>query len=311
MPRKIKKAVIITGYHCNNFCKFCISADKRGIAQRTSSEIILDMVEARKRGATYLEIIGGEQTIRPDILYLIRYGKKLGFRIICMATNGRMLSYKDFARGIVDSGITDIIFSIHGHNARLHDSLTGAEGSFKQLMQGIKNIKDLGLKKIGSNTTIVRQNYKELPAIGKFIYGLGIRNSEFIFVDPTHGGALKDFRGLVPRISEAASYIRRCLDIGREKRVLHWHVRYVPLCHFVGYLDRISEIHEVNTFHTEHFASDYRNYNVSLSRAEIGKTKPEKCLKCIYFNKCEGIWKGYIKYYSDRELIPQLENNGS
>ncbi|MDI6606497.1 MAG: radical SAM protein, partial [Candidatus Omnitrophota bacterium] len=262
--------------------------------------------DARKRDKTYLEFIGGEVTIRPDTAYLIRFAKKLGFNFIAIATNGRMLSYKGSAKELIAAGITDIIFSIHGHNAKLHDSLTRSPGSFKQLMQGLENVKKTGLRRIGSNTTIVKQNYRYLPRIGKLILEKGIRNSEFIFADPSYGGVYNNFTELMPRISEAAPHIHKCLDlINQRDDIAHWHIRYVPLCYFNGYEDRISELYEKKIFHTEHLAPDFQNFDVEGSRVEIGRAKPEKCKACKHYNLCEGIWKEYIRHYGDEELIRQ------
>jgi len=302
--QKIKKTVIITGYRCNNRCRFCIDADKRNLPNKTTKEVIAEMADAKERGTTYLEIIGGETTIRPDFLSLIKFAKKLGFETISMATNGRMFSYLEFVKETIDAGLTDIIFSIHGHNAKLHDFLTQSPGSFMQFLKGHENFKKLGFKKIGSNTTIVKDNYKELPKIGEFLYKQGIRNSEFIFVDPSYGAAYNNFFELVPLISVAAPYIRKCLEIGKKNRVSHWSVRYVPLCYFADYLDQVSELREVEIFHSEHLAPDFQNYDVENSRKEIGRAKTEKCAPCKLFDRCEGIWKEYLKNYGDKELKP-------
>jgi MoaA/NifB/PqqE/SkfB family radical SAM enzyme len=186
----------------------------------------------------------------------------------------------------------------------LHDSLTNSPGSFKQLEAGLYNIKKLKIKKIGSNTTIVKQNYKFLPEIGKFIQSHGIKNSEFIFVDCNYGAAKLNFHKLVPKISQAAPYIRSCLDIGRD--LPHWHARYVPLCYFKDYLKQISEIDEVRKFNTEHIAPDFINLAVESSRSEIGRAKTNKCKPCKLYNLCEGIWKEYLKNYGDKELKPML-----
>lgn len=301
----IQKTVIITGYRCNNHCLFCIDADKRELRDKNTDEIIAEMINARKRKKTYLELIGGEPTIRPDVILLIRSAKQLGFGTIAMATNGRVLAYKDFARELISAGLTDIIFSIHGHNARLHDSLTRAPGSFRELMQGLENVKNTGLRHIGSNTTIVKQNYRYLPRIGKMLLERGIRNSEFIFADPTYGGVYNDFVKLMPRISRAAPYIRQCLDLARPRNdISHWHIRYVPLCFFKGYEDSISELHEKKNFHTEHLAPDFQNFDVENSRAIVGRQKPPKCKRCRYYHLCEGIWKEYIRHYGTGELKP-------
>ena len=302
MSKKIKKTVIFVGYECNNNCIFCINWDKRNIQSRTTSEIKKEMIGAKDRGSTYLEMIGGETTIRPDIVELISFAKGLGFKTIMMATNGRMYSYKKVAKEIIEAGLNSIVFSIHGHNASLHDSLTQVKGSFEQLKKGIENVKEIGLKDIGSNTTIIKQNYKKLPEIGELIYNLGIRNSEFIFVDPTYGAAFNFFDKLVPKISQVAPFVHRCLDIGKKNNIAHWHVRYVPLCYFTDYLDQVSELQEVKIFKTEHIAPDFYNPNAEEGRKNIGRAKTKRCKGCLLYNECEGIWKEYLKHYGDKEL---------
>lgn len=305
---KIKKTVIFSGYSCNNACVFCINSEKRkNPNDRTTGQIIQEMINARSRGRTYLEIIGGELTIRPDIITLIKSAKKLGFETIAMATNGRMLSYPKFASKLVEAGITDIIFSIHGHNYQVHDSLTRSQGSFKQLMEGLSNIKRLGGINLCSNTTIVRQNYKKLKEIGRLILNEGIKIAEFIFADPTSGGVYNDFKELMPKISEATPYIHECLDLVKDnQQIKHWHVRYVPVCYFLDYQDQISEICEKKIFLTEHIAPDFQNFDVENSREGNNRIKPRKCKDCKYYMDCEGIWREYLNIYGDKELTPVI-----
>lgn len=299
---KINKTVIILDYKCNNNCQFCINSNKRNLENKTTEQVMELITWAQEKGSTYLELIGGEPTIRPDIIDIIRFADKLKFDNIMMATNGRLFSYKEFAEKIIQAGLTDLIFSIHGHNPNLHDSLTQSKGSFKQLMQGVKNVQDLGLKRLGTNTAVVKQNYRSLKQIGQLIIDLGIRNSEFIFIDPTYGAAHDYFLKFVPKISHAAPYIRECLDLGKKNKISHWAIRYVPYCYFDQYEDQISEFNEI--FQTKHLAPDFVNMDVENSRKNIARIKTEKCKDCKAFNKCEGIWKEYIKYYGDSELKP-------
>lgn len=298
---------MMLGYTCNNRCLFCYNDHKRDIPSKSFPEIISNVKEARKSGTGYLEIIGGEASIRPDIIEIIQFAKSLGFKIITMTTNGGMFYYKDFTKKILNAGLTRVVFSIHGHTARLHDMLTQTKGSFDRLVAAIQNVMDVGMKKndIGSNTTIVKANYRHLYDIGDFVYRTGIRNAEFIFVDPTRGGALEYFDDLVPKISDAAPFIRSCLNIGKTHSIVHWHVRYVPVCYFRGYKDQISEINERKLFsRTEHIAPDFRNANVEKSREKIGRIKPLKCKSCKDRGICEGLWLQYYKIYGDQELLP-------
>lgn len=291
------------GYECNNSCSFCINSYKRDLESKSTARIMQEMAVARKQGNTYLELIGGEPTIRPDILDIISFGRKLKFRDIVMATNGRLFSYNDFAKRIVEAGLTDLIFSIHGDTPKLHDSLTRAKGSFEQLMKGIGNIRSAGLWKIGTNTTIVKQNYRRLEKIGILIRSLGINNAEFIFVDPENGEISDDFHTFVPRISKAAPYIHKTLALAQEKTT-HWHVRYVPLCYFTEYIHQISELKESEFFNTQHLAPDFINLDVVTSRKNISRKKTKKCIGCDLFDSCEGIWRKYLENYGDEELRP-------
>ena len=305
--KKLKKVVIMTGYKCNNNCIFCYNLHKRNTPEQPISEIFNNILTAKKNGVNYLEIIGGEQTIRKDIIPIVKFADKQNFKIITMTTNGSMLCYKDFAKKIIAAGLNRVVFSIHGHNAGLHDSLTQARGSFDRLMEGIKNAISFGIevKEIGSNTTIVKQNYKKLPAIGKLIFDLGIRNSEFIFVDPTRGAPYDNFKRFVPRLSEIAPFMNKCLDIGKKNKIQHWDIRYVPICSFRDYEQQISELNENKIFsNTVHLAPDFTNLDVEDSRKQLVRIKTKKCKKCKKFDICEGLWTEYYKHYGDSELKP-------
>jgi len=308
--KQIKKTVIFVGYKCNNRCVFCINYDKREIPSPSFSDIKREMISARRGGSTYLELIGGESTIRSDIIDIVKFAKGLNFDTIMIATNGRVFSYEDFAKAILKAGLNSLVFSIHGHTAKLHDSLTQVPGSFKQLNKGIRNvqkiIKELSLRvSLGTNTTIVKQNYKYLPKIGEYIRKLGLYNAEFIFVDPTYGGAYHNFNRIVPKISDVAPYAHKCLDIGKKYKIPHWHIRYVPLCYFQNYLDQISELEEIRVFSTtEQIAPDFYDLNTVENRKKFGRLKPEKCRNCKLYNLCEGIWKEYLKHYGKGELKP-------
>lgn len=302
--KRTQKLVLFTGFSCNSHCHFCIDLNKRDLPDKSTQQILAEMVEAKARGVEYLELIGGETTIRSDFLPMVRAAKRLGFRDIVVVTNGRMLSYPEFAKQTVEAGVTDLVFSIHGHDAKLHDELTYAPGSFNELLKGIENVRALGLERVFGNCTVIKQNMKHLPDIGRLFLKLKIHHVEFIFVDPTYGGAYSNFKGLVPKISEAAPFMRETLDLGRKHGIRDWVVRYVPLCHFTDYLDQVSEIREVATFQTRHWAPDFRNDDVGASRAVAGRIKTERCAGCGLYDRCEGLWKEYIKQNGDSELTP-------
>lgn len=302
---KLRKAVLFTGYSCNNRCGFCVDYDKRHLPDQGTEALIRDIAKAKAWGADYLELIGGEASMRPDFLKLVRTAKKLGFHDIATATNGQLFAYRHFAEAALRAGLTSIIFSVHGHNARLHDRLTASPGSFARLCAGVKILRALKFPRVFANTTVVRQNYRFLPDLAKLYLDMGFRGVELIFVDPTCGGARRRFGAYVPRISRAAPWMRRCLDIGRAAGTRAWHVRYVPLCHFAGYEDQVSELLERRTFSkTVHWAPDFKNEDVAASRAAVARGKPKSCRRCRFCEDCEGIWVDYLRVYGGLELRP-------
>lgn len=311
MTNKIKKSVVFVGYDCNNNCRFCMEQNIRGRRPQTTKEVMSHMVGAKKRGSTYLEMIGGEITIRSDFIDLVKFAKKLEFETVMIATNGRMFSYEKQAYRAIEAGLNSIVFSIHGPTAEIHDDLTQAPGSFDQLKQGFQNIKEAisyfnADVHLGSNSTIVKRNYRHLPELGEYIKSLGITNSEFIFVDCNEGGAYNNFKGLVPKISEAAPYIRKCLDLVQVSGTRNnWDIRYVPLCYFKDHLNQVSELLEMTTFRTEQLGRSQRSgYDYQEKRQNISRIKPDVCQGCALYNHCEGIWREYYKRYGADELDP-------
>ena len=296
-----ERVVIFTGYKCNNHCRFCCAGHKRQIGNLSTIQIKRALEDARKNKATYVDFIGGEATIRKDIFELVRYAKELGYDTIKTTTNGRMYSYKWFAKIIVEEGLNGCIFSIHGHNAELHDYLTRSKGAFEQAMQGIRNLQKLGVY-VETNTVIARPNYKFLPKVEELFIGLGIDNSEFVWLDTDPSGyAFTDFEGMVVTLTEMEPFLHKTLDIGRKHNIKHIAANYVPLCYMQGY-----ENHVVNLFfepeEIEHRAKDFVDLDVVKHRKQLARVHGPQCMECKYRNICEGIWKQYANKLGFKEL---------
>ncbi|MGM5481903.1 MAG: radical SAM protein [Nanobdellota archaeon] len=295
----MKKVAIVVGYTCNNNCLFCYDKEKRDIPCLTTNQIFKILEYAKKEGCEYLDFLGGEFTIRKDALELVKYAKKLGFRIISLTTNGRALAYRKYLGKLIDAGINSIVFSIHGHNETLHDKQTQVPGSFQQLIKGISNAKSYGLE-IKTNTTITKYNYEYLPKIAEFLISLGCTNAEFPYFDPKNKNT-QDIKRIMPKISDSAPYIKNCLKIGKEKSIKHWHIRYFPLCYLEGFHENLSEA--TSPFEQEmHFGPEFSNTDVDNSRKKIGRIKNEECEGCKYNRICEGIFPQYKEVFGISEL---------
>lgn len=308
MPETIKTAILL-GYRCNNNCRFCLSRHKDATVKPLSTKRVKEEIAlASKRGSTFIDFLGGEPTLRKDLPELISFAKENGFELISMTTNGRMMSNKHYAEKLVKAGLNSAIFSIHGHNAELHDYLTRVKGSYLQTVQGLKNFKELidteqGLNHISTNTIMVRPNLKFLPKIAEHNIALGSTNLEFIFPDPK-GNCWDNFEELVPRLPELIEPIRGIIKVGREHGIKHCVVRYLPLCYMYGYFHHLSEYQARGRLREQHIGPDVINLEVEKGRREVGRVKGPQCAGCKRSPECEGIFKEYVLKRGFEDLVP-------
>ena len=202
------------GFKCNNNCIFCAQAHKRILGNKSIEELKEALENGIKDGYTEVVFTGGEPTIRRDIIELVRFAHDLGYDLIQIQTNGRMLSYKSFAEKLVKAGVTEFSPALHGHNKKIHESQTRCVGSFKQTLQAIKNLVDLQVPVL-TNSVVTKFNYKYLPQLVRLLINLKVDQFQLAFVHPV-GNAWKYFDRVVPKMSDVAPYIKESLEIAKE-----------------------------------------------------------------------------------------------
>ena len=117
-----------------------------------------------------LVLSGGEPLFRSDIFELASYARDQGLRV-ALATNGTLVS-PEVAHKIVDAGVRRVSISLDGADAVTHDAFRGIPGAFDQAVQGLKNLKALGMS-VQINMTIARHNAHQLPAVLEMSRQLG------------------------------------------------------------------------------------------------------------------------------------------
>jgi MoaA/NifB/PqqE/SkfB family radical SAM enzyme len=280
----MKRIDVFLGKECNNNCIFCCSKNEKG--NLTTKEVVDILNKSYKDGAREVHFSGSEPTIRKDFFEIVRHAKKIGFENIKITTNGRMLAYPKFCKMMAGAGVNSIIFSVHGHNAELHDYLTRTKGSFEQLMKGVKNAKDNRLK-IESNTAIVKQNYKHLKEIADMLVRFGFSSSELIFVHPK-GNAYKEYDRIVPRLVEIEKSLQKAIEVGIKDNKLILS-RYVPFCFLGKYVNYCSEIYE--PMEVEQAGENFYDLDARKTRKEVTMKKSLVCKECRYDLICMGIHK--------------------
>lgn len=129
---------------------------------------IIDQIAAAAK--PILVLSGGEPLYRSDIFQLATYARDKGLRV-ALATNGTLVT-REVARMIVDSGVKRVAISLDGADEVTHDSFRGIPGAFDAALQGLRNLKALGMS-VQINMTIARHNAKQLPDVLALARSLG------------------------------------------------------------------------------------------------------------------------------------------
>ncbi len=167
------KADLALSYACNNACAHCYNEPgRRGMPSLATDDWreVLDRLWAI--GVPYVIFTGGEPTLRPDLPELIAHAEALG--MVCgMNTNGRRLAEPDFVEALMAVGLDHVQITLASHRPDVHDAIVGAR-AWHETVAGVRNALGLGLHTI-TNTTITRDNAREVEATIDFLADLGLR----------------------------------------------------------------------------------------------------------------------------------------
>ncbi len=302
---RTERVDIKTGWMCNNRCLFCVQGNKRDLYGNKPTDEVKRLLEEARKDSDSIVFTGGEVTIRKDFLDLVRYARDLGYRVIQIQTNGRVLAYRKACEDLIEAGATEFSPALHGHIPELHDYLTRSQGSFAQTVRAIHNLKDLG-QLVLTNTVITRSNYRHLPEIATLLVGLGVDQYQFAFVHPI-GTAGEHFTAVVPSMTLIEPYVHRGLDVGiaAGRRVM---TEAIPYCFMKGYEAYVAEriIPRTKIFEGHITIEDYTEH-----RLVEGKAKGPPCRECAYDAICEGPWREYPEHFGWDEFIPRATLEGS
>ena len=262
---------------CNNNCLFCPEIITQSTISKETAEQVLSKGMTDDRT---LIIKGGEPTIDKSFFYIIRTAKIIGYDKIILKTNGRMLRYSDLCKDLKDSGLTDIVCSLHGSNQDIHDFLTSCQGSFKDSCIGILNALKCGLN-VSIRTAITKANQFDLPNIMKLICSLGVLNNCF-YVMKMKLKEKSNARWLSAKYSVAEPFLKRAIDIAKQKKI-NCTVEDLPFCFLKGHEDLVK---------------------FSISE---GKSKCDKCSNCRYVNLCDGPFDEYTHIFGWEEFLPYID----
>jgi MoaA/NifB/PqqE/SkfB family radical SAM enzyme len=276
-------------FDCNDHCVFCLDADAHDGTVRSHEDVKRQILDGRRVGATRLILSGGEPTIHPKYVDFIRLGTLAGYPKIQTVTNGRMFAYDDFLRRCLDAGLSEITFSLHGPNARVHDALVGTKGAFDEEMRGLRNAlahrEATGRPIVNVDVVVNRANVRHLAEMLSMLLDIGVREFDLLQVVP-FGRAFRDGRDTVfYDLEEARPHIQAALEYSKRPDVHLWMNRFPPQ-HLEGFEHLIQDPYKLN--------DEVRGRKEEFARwIETGEPldcrDPARCRYCYLEKLCDSL----------------------
>lgn len=171
---------------CNNRCSMCTNPPSgQWPAWDGSFDYGLEALKGRvlklknkqnkksKQEIKTVYLSGGEPTIHPQFVDFFSFlNEQFPTAKIKLLTNGRRFFYQDFSEKVLAANDNaEIIFSICGPNAKIHDMVTRTPGSFVQMVKGLDNILKYrkASHRIGIRFVITKLTLEHISKTLKFI----------------------------------------------------------------------------------------------------------------------------------------------
>lgn len=274
---------LFIGSSCNNDCSSCQYKNTEK-SLRPFEEIEEEIKTVKNKDN--LALVGGEPTLREDLLNIAKTAKESGFKRIKMVTNGRVLADSNVTQEILGAKVYHFDVKLLGSNPQMHDYQTESRGSFKETIEGITNLKRFQIAK--SNQTPYVQirigincyNVQHLSQIAQSVLPFYIDRIVFDFIDSE-----------VP-FKDAFRPIFNSINTGIFGTV--WaETEKIPLCMLEGLEEHASELRT---------GPSYKSKQV------------EVCETCLLKKYCPGIASDFLEKKSqelkpvkDKELAKKLE----
>ncbi|MDQ1395799.1 MAG: [mycofactocin precursor peptide]-tyrosine decarboxylase [Acidimicrobiaceae bacterium] len=149
-------------YACNLACVHCLSSSgRRDPRELSTAEAKAVIDELERMQVFYVNIGGGEPTIRADFWELVDYAVEhhVGVKF---STNGSRITVP-VARRLATSDYVDVQISLDGATAEVNDAVRG-EGSYATAIAAMEHLADAGFRGFKISVVCTRENIGQLDA---------------------------------------------------------------------------------------------------------------------------------------------------
>ncbi len=284
---------VILGYDCNLACDYCTITPEMRRRELPTRAVLEALDEGRARGYDAVSFTGGEPTIRPDLLGLVKAARARGYGDIKVQSNGLLFAHAPNVDKLAAAGANRFHVSIHTHDPAAYDALVRREGSFPLMAAGLRNLVARRLR-VTADVILKSDTYRKLPDAVAWLCQEGVRSVHLWFVSLTDGN--RDHVESLPRMTEVVPFMQQAFAVARahelEVRSLH-----VPRC-LLG--DDVAHAYDPGADRVMVVTPEAR---FELRDSKLAPTAHvPACDGCVHRAICPGVRPDYLERYGDAEI---------
>ncbi|GIM87857.1 radical SAM protein [Salinispora arenicola] len=128
---------------CQLRCEHCYMGERLDRALKMPlDQITATLTTWRQMGGSKLTILGGEPTLHPDYIQVIRHAKRLGYEHMITTSNGLEPAIRKFRRMTPDD-FAYVQISLDGGSPDSHDRVRGT-GTFDEAVRNVRELVERG-----------------------------------------------------------------------------------------------------------------------------------------------------------------------
>lgn len=301
--QRMRRLELHLTYHCPERCVFC-SEDHRMAAFNpypvTWGRVSRVLAEQARNGVESVHFTGGEPTIHPRFIDVLKLAKGLGMRT-SIGTIGTRLADPAFAEAAMP-WLDEALFSVHGPDAANHDACAGRPGSFERVTRAIANARKKPGFRPYINTVVTTLNVHALVDIARFAASVDAGLLVVSNLTPEGAGADR-YEALAVPLAQLAA-LAPSVAAAAEPAITRFFA--VPMC-MLGGVHLLSNDLYWNPRVTVEWASHPGKVafeGVYSWAPDRGRRHAPACDACGYKALCAGVFGAYLDRWGDAELHP-------
>jgi radical SAM protein with 4Fe4S-binding SPASM domain len=160
----IKTVAFYITKKCSAHCPFCYASASE-FDEEFNYNTLIDIIKIlRKHNVSDIQFLGGDPCENPHLIELAHFAKQMGMTTTVISNTHK---YSVSIKKIV-SAIDCFVATFHGDSSKIHDEITGIQGSFTSLVNNLKKMRPYA-KSMEMYYNVTPNSYKHLENTVKIL----------------------------------------------------------------------------------------------------------------------------------------------